>query len=66
MAMDLDTLYAFMQVANHLGIDIVTHGYVPPDAPDTCKGDACRCHDPGACRCACGVHVDDGAGNCAG
>jgi hypothetical protein len=22
--------------------------------------------DDGACRCACRVHVDDGAGNCAG
>ena len=43
--MDHDTLMAFMQVANHLGIDIVTHNYTPPDDDDTCKGDACRCHD---------------------
>lgn len=40
MAMDHDTLMAFMQVADHLGIDIVTHGYVPPDDDDDDYGRA--------------------------
>lgn len=41
--MDHDTL----QVANHLGIDIVTSGYVPTDDDDdacTCCDDVYTCH----------------------